>query len=94
MNERARQGRKKIFPAGTARALGGSLARREYLFPHPAYFASTNLLLGREISLFSGLIRHKVLFPLYRPLLSVYASGEKAISEGGRAFLCRMSFYL
>jgi hypothetical protein len=38
-NERAGQaGEEKIFPAGTARALGGSLARREYLFPHPALF--------------------------------------------------------
>ena len=54
-NERAGQtGEKKIVPAGTARALGGSLARREYLFPHPAHFASTYLPLGREISLFSG----------------------------------------
>ncbi len=54
-NERAGQGgEKKIFPAGTARALGGSLARREYLFPHQALFGSTYLPLGRENSLFSG----------------------------------------
>ena len=56
MSERGKEGRKKIFPAGTARALGGSLARREYLFPHPAHFGSTYLPLGRENSLFSGRI--------------------------------------
>ena len=56
MSERGKEGRKKIFPAGTARALGGSLARREYLFPHPAHFGSTYLSLGRENSFFPGRI--------------------------------------
>ena len=52
-NERAGQGgeEKDISRRDCASSGGGSLARREYLFPHPAHFGSRYLSLGREICL-------------------------------------------
>ena len=102
-NERAGQGgeEKDISRRDCASSGGGSLARREYLFPHPAHFGSRYLSLGREISLFSGRTPLAALLwpgnqPFFRPNTSrstALAGRTRGLGDGraeyhkGRRFL-------